>query len=106
LLYIHRPADQGSIFGVILLLHPDATLDLVQLDLADLQSVKACAESVMATYDQLHILMCNGGLMAVPYGTTKDGLELQMGVNYYGHFALVGRLMPLIKKTPGVRVVR
>jgi NAD(P)-dependent dehydrogenase (short-subunit alcohol dehydrogenase family) len=43
--------------------------------------------------------------MAVPFGKTKDGLELQMGVNYYGHFALVGRLMPLIEKTPGARVV-
>jgi NAD(P)-dependent dehydrogenase (short-subunit alcohol dehydrogenase family) len=49
--------------------------------------------------------MCNGGIMAVPYGKTRDNLELQMGVNYYGHFALAGRLMPLIKKTPGARVV-
>ena len=89
----------------ILKLHPETTLDLVNLDLADLQSVKACAESVMANYEQLHVVMCNGGIMAVPYGKTKDDLEMQMGVNYYGHFALIGRLMPLIKKTPGARVV-
>jgi hypothetical protein len=43
--------------------------------------------------------------MAVPYGKTKDNLEMHMGVNYYGHFVLIGRLMPLIKKTPGARVV-
>jgi NAD(P)-dependent dehydrogenase (short-subunit alcohol dehydrogenase family) len=43
--------------------------------------------------------------MAVPYGKTKDNLEMHMGVNYYGHFALVGYLMPLIEKTPGARVV-
>jgi NAD(P)-dependent dehydrogenase (short-subunit alcohol dehydrogenase family) len=73
--------------------------------LGDLQSVKVCAESVLARYDQLHITVCNGGIMAVPYGKTKDNLEMQMGVNYYGHFALIGRLMPLIRKTPGARVV-
>lgn len=89
----------------VLKLYPETTLDIVPLDLADLQSVKACAESVMANYDQLHVLMCNAGIMAVPYGKTKDDLEMQMGVNYYGHFALVGRLMPLLKKTPGARVV-
>ncbi len=89
----------------ILKLYPAATLNIVKLDLGDLQSVKACAERVMAEYDQLHIIMGNGGLMAVPYGQTKDGLEMQMGVNYYGHFALIGHLMPLIRKTPGARVV-
>jgi NAD(P)-dependent dehydrogenase (short-subunit alcohol dehydrogenase family) len=49
--------------------------------------------------------MCNGGIMAVPFGKTKDNIEMHMGVNYYGHYALLGHLMPLIKKTPGARIV-
>ncbi|MBE7552823.1 MAG: SDR family NAD(P)-dependent oxidoreductase [Anaerolineales bacterium] len=89
----------------VLKLYPEASLDIVKLDLGDLQSVKACAETVLTHYDRLDIIMCNGGIMAVPYGKTKDNIELHMGVNYYGHFALIGHLMPLIKKTPGARVV-
>jgi NAD(P)-dependent dehydrogenase (short-subunit alcohol dehydrogenase family) len=89
----------------LLKLYPEAKLDLVKLDLGDLQSVKACAEIVLANYDRLNIIMCNGGIMAVPYGKTKDNIEMHMGVNYYGHFALIGHLMPLIKKTSGATVV-
>jgi NAD(P)-dependent dehydrogenase (short-subunit alcohol dehydrogenase family) len=89
----------------ILKLYPGAALQIVPLDLGDLQSVKACAETVLANYDRLDIMIGNGGIMAVPYGRTKDNLEMHMGVNYYGHFALVGHLMPLLKKTPGARVV-
>jgi NAD(P)-dependent dehydrogenase (short-subunit alcohol dehydrogenase family) len=85
--------------------YPAAKLDIVRLDLSDLQSVKACGESVVASYDRLDIVMCNGGIMAVPYGETKDGIEMHMGVNYYGHFALIGHLMSVLKKTPGARVV-
>lgn len=89
----------------ILKLYPAATLDIVSLDLGDLQSIKACGETVITNYDRLDTVICNGGIMAVPYGTTKDHIEMHMGVNYYGHFALIGHLMPLIKKTPGARVV-
>jgi len=89
----------------VLKLYPEAKLDLVKLDLGDLQSVKECGETLITHYDRLNIIMCNGGIMAVPYGKTKDNIEMHMGVNYYGHFALIGHLMPLIKKTPGARVV-
>jgi len=89
----------------ILKLYPEAKLDIVKLDLSDLQSVKQAGETVLANYDKLNIIICNGGIMAVPYGKTKDNMEMHMGVNYYGHCALIGHLMPLIKKTPGARVV-
>ena len=89
----------------ILAAHPGATLDIVLLDLGDLESVRRCAETVTATFPTLDAIMCNAGIMAVPFGVTKDGFELHMGVNYYGHFALVGRLMPVVKRTPGCRVV-
>lgn len=84
---------------------PDTVYDIVKLDLAELESVNTCAETVLEKYERLDALMLNAGVMAVPYGETKDGFELHMGVNYYGHFALVGQLMPLIEKTPGARVV-
>lgn len=82
-----------------------AQLDIVPLDLGNLASVKACAEYVAATYASLDAIVCNGGIMAVPFGLTVDGLEQHMGVNYYGHFALVGRLMPVVRQSPGLRVV-
>lgn len=85
--------------------HGDARLEVVPLDLGNLASVKACADQVDARYPQLDLIVCNGGIMAVPFGLTVDGLEQHMGVNYYGHFALVGRLMPVIRRSPGARVV-
>jgi protochlorophyllide reductase len=89
----------------LIALHGDAALDVVPLDLGNLASVKACAEQVVARYPKLDVIVCNGGIMAVPFGLTPDGLEQHMGVNYYGHFALIGRLMPVIRGTPGARVV-
>jgi NAD(P)-dependent dehydrogenase (short-subunit alcohol dehydrogenase family) len=84
---------------------PGAAIDILRLELGDLDSVRACAESVLASYPRLDIIMCNAGVMAVPFGKTKDGFETQMGVNYYGHFAFIGRLMPLIGRSSGIRIV-
>lgn len=85
--------------------YPGAALDIVPLDLGNLASVKACAEHVATGYVTLEMIVCNGGIMAVPFGLTSDGLEQHMGVNYYGHFALMGRLMPVVRRSPGARVV-
>jgi NAD(P)-dependent dehydrogenase (short-subunit alcohol dehydrogenase family) len=60
------------------------------LDLADLASVRAFAESV----DHVDVLVNNAGVMAVPKQRTADGFELQIGTNYLGHFALTGLLLP------------
>ncbi len=79
----------------------DAELQL--LDLADLSSVAQfsdrCGEAT------LDVLVCNAGVMAVPPGTTRDGFETQIGTNHLGHFALVGRLLPALRRSPGARVV-
>jgi NAD(P)-dependent dehydrogenase (short-subunit alcohol dehydrogenase family) len=85
--------------------YPSCEVECLHLDLGDLQSVTSCADSVLGDHARLDVIMCNAGIMAVPFGATKDGLELQMGVNYYGHYALVGRLMPVIMKSPGIRIV-
>ncbi|HZX07286.1 oxidoreductase [Kribbella sp.] len=76
---------------------------VLELDLADLASVQRAADEVLTQYDRLDVLINNAGVMAPPYRQTVDGFELQLGTNHLGHFALTGRLMPLLLK--GSRVV-
>jgi len=84
---------------------PGAKLKLMELDLSDLNSVKAFSEKFSKAYKKLDILINNAGLMAIPYRETKDGFEMQLGVNHLGHFALTGQLFKLLRSTPGARVV-
>jgi len=77
----------------------------IPLDLADLDSVEAFATSFLEAHDRLDILVNNAGVMVPPRGTTKQGFELQLGVNHFGHFALTGRLLPRLLATEGSRVV-
>lgn len=84
---------------------PEARLSLAHLDLADLGSVAAFAGEQLRS-GPLDILMNNAGLMLVPQRQwTKDGFELQMGVNHLGHFALTSRLLPLLEQSTSGRVV-
>ncbi|RFU60889.1 oxidoreductase [Peribacillus glennii] len=83
----------------------EASLTLMKLDLADLQSVRDFAETYTSRYESLDILINNAGVMIPPYEKTKDGFELQFGSNHLGHFALTGLLLPLLKKTQNSRVV-
>ncbi len=84
---------------------PNASLDLMQLDLGSLDSVRAFADAYKAKYDRLDVLMNNAGIMAIPYRETADGFETQFGVNHLGHFALTGLLMDVILKTPNARIM-
>jgi NAD(P)-dependent dehydrogenase (short-subunit alcohol dehydrogenase family) len=84
---------------------PLAKVSLLALDLADLASVEEAAATVMAERARLDLLINNAGVMVPPFARTKQGFELQFGTNYLGHFALTGRLLPLILRTPGSRVV-
>ena len=82
------------------------TLEVARLDLASLQQVHQFADAFQQRYPQLHILMNNAAAMVPPAAsTTAEGYELQFGVNFLGHFALTGRLHPLLNATPGARVV-
>ena len=78
---------------------------LVALDLSDLSSVDAAAEVVASTAPRLDLLFNNAGVMAVPQGRTADGFETQFGTNHLGHFALTGRLLPLLLAADAPRVV-
>jgi NAD(P)-dependent dehydrogenase (short-subunit alcohol dehydrogenase family) len=85
--------------------HPQADIDLRQLDLADFGSVQQFAEDFLDEYDRLDILINNGGVMATPYQKTVDGFELQFGTNHLGHFMLTALLFDLLHDTPDSRVV-
>ncbi|MGH9184789.1 MAG: SDR family NAD(P)-dependent oxidoreductase, partial [Acidimicrobiales bacterium] len=80
--------------------------EVVALDLADLSSIRACAEKVTAAAEGgLHALMNNAGVMALPEARTADGFEMQFGTNHLGHYALTGLLLPALLRTELPRVV-
>jgi NAD(P)-dependent dehydrogenase (short-subunit alcohol dehydrogenase family) len=91
--------------GLIQNKFPDAKVKYMFLDLGSLESVFRFAESFRADYSRLDILLNNAGVILMPYRTTDDGFESQMGINHLGHFALTGLLMDRISKTAGARVV-
>jgi len=81
--------------------NPSAKLDLMQLDLGDLNSIRKFSEEYHAKYKTLNVLMNNAGIMVPPKREeTKQKFEIQFGTNHLGHFALTGLLLDLIKKTP------
>ncbi len=81
------------------------TLETGVLDLSDLSSVKHFSNLFIQKHLQLHVLINNAGVAMPPATKTAEGYELQFGVNFLGHFALTGLLYPLLKATPGSRVV-
>jgi NAD(P)-dependent dehydrogenase (short-subunit alcohol dehydrogenase family) len=85
--------------------HPDAQLEIVALDLADLGSVEDAAAEVAARPGGLDVLINNAGVMVPPQRETKDGFELQFGTNHLGHFALTGRLIEKLLAASAPRVV-
>lgn len=84
---------------------PTANIDVHQLDLGSLKSIKSFSENFSSSFDRLDILINNAGVMMCPYSKTEDGFEIQMGTNHLGHFALTGHLMPLLKSTKNSRLV-
>ena len=84
---------------------PGAAVELVSLDLASLASIEAAATDVAGRTSALDLLVDNAGVMAPPRTSTADGFELQLGTNHLGHFALTGRLLPLLLASPSPRVV-
>jgi NAD(P)-dependent dehydrogenase (short-subunit alcohol dehydrogenase family) len=84
---------------------PSGTVEVIQLDLGDLDSVRQFVEDFRQRYDQLDLLTNNAGIMMPPYGKTAQGFETQFGVNHLGHFALTGLLLDLLLSTPHSRVV-
>ncbi len=79
------------------------SLELVELDLASLKSVRACADALVKADKPFDVVICNAGVMATPQGKTSDGFETQFGTNHLGHFVLVNRIASLLRS--GSRLV-
>ncbi len=84
---------------------PEASLEVVPLDLASLASVAEAAGRILDVHDRVDLLVNNAGLMAQPERRTEDGFEMQLGVNHLGHWALTARLLPAVLAADGARVV-
>ena len=72
------------------------SLELVQLDLASLTSVRACADALLKDGRPFDVIIANAGVMACPKGLTADGFETQFGTNHLGHFVLINRIASLL----------
>jgi NAD(P)-dependent dehydrogenase (short-subunit alcohol dehydrogenase family) len=79
------------------------SFEMVELDLANLKSVRACADRLLVKGEPLDVVIANAGVMATPFGHTADGFESQFGTNHLGHFVLVNRIASLIRD--GGRVI-
>lgn len=84
---------------------PDADVHFISLDLGSLESVAMFGKEVGVEVDQIDVLVNNAGVMMPPLDYTRDRFELQFGINHLGHFALTAHLLPLLRRTPGARVV-
>jgi NAD(P)-dependent dehydrogenase (short-subunit alcohol dehydrogenase family) len=71
--------------------------EVVALDLGSLNSVRVCADALLAKGEPFDVIIANAGVMATPFGHTADGFETQFGTNHLGHFVLVNRIAPLIR---------
>lgn len=100
-----NPQKAEEAYQQVMTFAPGAKVEVMALDLGDLASVRSFAEAFKARYDHIDLLYNNAGLMGVPYGLTKDGFEMQFGVNHLGHFALTGLLLDRIKTHPHSRVI-
>jgi NAD(P)-dependent dehydrogenase (short-subunit alcohol dehydrogenase family) len=71
--------------------------ELVELDLASLTSVRACADQLLERAKPFDVVIANAGVMATPFSQTVDGFERHFGTNHLGHFVLVNRIAPLMR---------
>ncbi|GLV54728.1 short-chain dehydrogenase [Dictyobacter sp. S3.2.2.5] len=84
---------------------PQASLELMELDLASLEAVRTFARNLAANHARLDLLFNNAGVMAIPRRETRDGFEMQFGTNHLAHFALTGLLLPTLLATSRSRII-
>lgn len=94
---VETEIKQAGVGGYVVS-EPD--VQIVQLDLADLVSVEAAAQEIQESTTSIDFLINNAGVMATPLEYTKQGFELQVGTNHYGHFHLTSQLLPLMRAQP------
>jgi NAD(P)-dependent dehydrogenase (short-subunit alcohol dehydrogenase family) len=85
--------------------HPEASLEVLALDLSSQASVREAAERILAAHDTIDILVNNAGVMGIPERRTVDGFEMQFATNHLGHWSLTALLLPALLRAPAARVV-
>ena len=104
-LAVRRPAAGEEAANLIQTEVEPVDITIEECDLADLASVERCAGRIADNVGPVNVLINNAGIMAVPYGTTAEGHERQLGTNHLGHFALTGHLLPRLLESEDARVV-
>jgi NAD(P)-dependent dehydrogenase (short-subunit alcohol dehydrogenase family) len=84
---------------------PDASVELVALDLGSQASVREAAERILGTHESIHLLVNNAGVMGIPEHKTVDGFEMQFGVDHLGHWSLTALLLPALLRADQARIV-
>jgi len=84
---------------------PSTKVSFLECDFTDLSSVQSAARKFASQESRLDVLMCNAGIMAVAPALTKQGYEIQFGVNHVAHALLIKLLFPTLEKTAGSRIV-
>ncbi|MFT4754902.1 MAG: NAD(P)-dependent dehydrogenase (short-subunit alcohol dehydrogenase family) [Salibacteraceae bacterium] len=102
---VRNPNKAQAIAAQIISEVKGAQIEIKVLDLTSLASIQEFADTLMKEVSILDVLINNAGIMMCPFSKTKDGLEIQMATNHFGHFALTGLLMPLLKRTKDSRIV-
>ena len=92
-------------FDEIMEASPDASLEIVELDLGSQESTTAAAAAIAEAHPTIDILINNAGLMAMPQRQTEDGYEMQFGVNHLGHWTFTAGLLPSLLAADAARVV-
>ncbi|XP_014285498.2 retinol dehydrogenase 11 [Halyomorpha halys] len=84
---------------------PEANLKVMRLDLSSLESVRSFCKDFLASYDNLHLLINNAGIMFSPWELSEDGFEIHFATNHLGHFLLTMILLPTICKSAPSRII-
>lgn len=102
---VRRPDAGEEAAAIIRQESPDAEVLVAECDLGNLDSVAQFSKGIADSVGRVDVLINNAGIMAVPYGTTADGHERQLGTNHLGHFALTGRLLARLLESERGRVI-
>jgi retinol dehydrogenase 12 len=95
---------QAAVASIAAAAGRQAAVTFLPLDLADLASVRRCAQAFLERGEPLHVLINNAGVGG-QRGATRDGFELAFGVNHLGHFALTAALLPALRASAPSRIV-
>ena len=102
---VRDPAKGERVRATILAEIPLAGLEVRQLDLSSLTSVRTFAADAVRDRPRIDLLVNNAGVTATPPRQTDDGFEWQLGVNHLGHFTLTAALLPALLRSPAARIV-